>query len=171
MADASSPIILADTSVLINFLAVDRLDLIERHGSRFMITDHVGQEVLTHYAEQFARLQNALTQGILEPISVTAQEEVETFAQLTGAGRLGHGECSAIAVAAHRGYTLAIDDKRARKQALALRSTLQVIATQDLMLSMIKTGLLSANDADAIKNEWETRYRFKLAFNSFADLL
>ena len=114
---------------------------------------------------------NALTQGILEPISVTAQEEVETFAQLTGTGGLGHGECSAIAVAAHRGYTLAIDDKRARKQALALRSTLQVIATQDLMLSMIKTGLLSANDADAIKNEWETRYRFKLAFNSFADLL
>lgn len=82
MADAASSIILADTSVLINFLAVDRLDLIVRHGSRFMITDHVGYEVLAHYAEQFTRLQNALTQGILEPIAVIAQEEVETFARL-----------------------------------------------------------------------------------------
>ena len=34
-----------DTSVLINFLCIDRMDLIARHSHQFIVTDHVAAEV------------------------------------------------------------------------------------------------------------------------------
>lgn len=67
-------IAIADTSVLINFLAVNRMDLIERHLCRFFITDHVSHEVTEHYQKQLSRLKVALEQDILEEIAVTNQE-------------------------------------------------------------------------------------------------
>lgn len=166
----SSSVVIADTSVLINFLAVDRMDLIERHGCCFLITNHVRNEVLEHYREQFVRLQTALEQGCLKEISVTDQREVETFGKLTNTG-FGNGECSAIAVAVHRGYTLAIDDKQAVKRAVASFSTINVISTQDLMVSMIKTGLLSTDEADGIKDQWASAHKFLLKISSFSDLV
>lgn len=171
LVEGPSSIVIADTSVLINFLAIDRLDLIERHGCRFLITDHVRHEVLDHYREQFARLKTALERGILEEITLTDQGEVDTFVRLTSAGSFGYGECSAIAVAIQRGWTLAIDDKRASKEAAARCPTLNIITTQDLMVSMIEGGLLTVAEADAIKDEWETHYKFKLTIQSFSELL
>ena len=77
--DDPSAIIISDTSVLINFLAIDRMDLIKRHSCRFLMTNHVRHEVLEHYQDQLSRLQDALNQGILEEIPVIAPEEVEAF--------------------------------------------------------------------------------------------
>lgn len=171
MEEDPSSIVIADTSVLINFLAIDRLDLLERHGCRFLITDHVRHEVLDHYHEQSVRLKTALEQGILEEIAITDQGEVDTFIKLTSAGGLGYGECSAIAVAIQRGWTLAIDDKRAGKEAAACCPTLNIITTQDLMVSMIRGGLLSVDEADAIKDEWASVHKFRLKIASFSKLL
>lgn len=169
--EGPSSIVIADTSVLINFLAVDRMDLIKRHSCHFLITDHVRQEITEHYQEQFSRLKDALEQGILEEISVTDAEEVETFAKLTKLESFGNGECACIAVALHRSYTLAIDDKKAIKQARLSCPTISIITTQDLMVSMIKAELITVNEADAIKNEWASTYKFKLKISSFGDLI
>lgn len=38
-------IIIADTSVLINFLRIDRMDLIGAHPSAFVATEHVAVEI------------------------------------------------------------------------------------------------------------------------------
>ncbi|WP_034431132.1 hypothetical protein [Candidatus Contendibacter odensensis] len=166
-----SPIVIADTSVLINFLAIGRMDLIKRHSCRFLITDHVRQEITEHYQEQFSRLKEALEQGILEEISVIDPEEVETFAKLTKLESFGNGECACIAVALHRSYTLAIDDKKAIKQARLSCPTISIVTTEDLMVSMIKSGLITVNEADAIKNEWASSHKFKLKIHSFSDLI
>lgn len=166
-----SPIVIADTSVLINFLVVNRMDLIKRHSCRFLITNHVSREITEHYQEQFSRLQEALKQGILEEIPVTYQEEVETFAKLTELESLGSGECACIAVAIHRGYTLAIDDKKAIKQARLSCPTISIATTEDLMVSMIKAELITANEADTIKDEWALSHKFKLKISSFSELL
>lgn len=48
----SSPIIVADTSVLINFLRIDRMDLIGLFPRRFLATDHVAQEIAESYPDQ-----------------------------------------------------------------------------------------------------------------------
>lgn len=103
------------------------MDLIKRHSCRFLITDHVRHEITEHYQEQFSRLKDALEQSILEEISVTDPEEVETFAKLTALESFGNGECACIAVALHRSYTLAIDDKKAIKQARLSCPTISII--------------------------------------------
>ncbi len=169
--EGPSSIVIADTSVLINFLAIGRMDLIKRHSCRFLIIDHVRQEITEHYQEQFTRLKEALEQCIIEEISVTDPEEVETFAKLTKLESFGNGECACIAVALHRSYTLAIDDKKAIKQAHLSCPTISIVTTEDLMVSMIKAGLITVNEADAIKNEWASSHRFKLKIRSFGDLI
>ena len=119
----------------------------------FLITTHVSREITEHYQEQLSRLKEALEQGILEEIPVNNQEEVETFAKLAKLESLGNGECACIAVAVHRGYTLAIDDKKAIKQARLSCPTISIVTTEALMVSMIKTGLITVSEADTIKDD------------------
>lgn len=166
-----SSIIISDTSILINFLAINRMDLIKRHKCRFLITNHVRHEVLEHYQEQFNRLQEALNQGILEEIPVTHPEEIETFSKLAALKRFGYGECACIAVAIHQGYTLAIDDKKAANQARRFCQTINILTTQDLCVSMINAGLMTVDEADTIKDEWASEHKFRLKLNSFNELL
>ena len=51
----TSVIIVADTSVLINFLKIDRMDLIGRFPQRFLATDHVAAEISDNYPDQQGR--------------------------------------------------------------------------------------------------------------------
>lgn len=159
-----------DTSVLINFLVIGRLDLLGCHqGYRFVVTDHVGEEITEHYSEQVAQLQNAKDAGWITEISLTDAQEVEMFARLTESGRLGNGECSAIAVAACRHLPLAMDDKAARRSASSLNLKITLLDTASLMVSFIQAGLITIGEADEIKHEWEQDFRFRLRFGSFAE--
>ena len=114
----TSAIVVADTSVLINFLRIDRMDLIGRHPKRFLATDHVGAEITSSYPEQQERYQAAVASGLLDTCSVVDPEEVALFLKLGPGQQLGAGECSAIAVAIRRRYPIAIDDNRAIKRAI-----------------------------------------------------
>jgi predicted nucleic acid-binding protein len=165
----SETIIITDTSVLINFLVLDRAELLTGlPNQRFVVTDHVRAEVTAHYPEQLQRLEEAFAKGILEEISVTEVEEVSLFARLTAEG-LGIGECSAIAVASHRKLALAIDDKRAVKKLTNLGLGLTIFSTELLVVLLIRETVLTVAEADAMKAEWEKNHRFRLTFASFAD--
>ena len=166
----SGSILVSDASVLINFLRIDRMDLIAAVSYEFIATDHVADEISEAYLEQRVRYQAALDRGAVAQVSLTDPDELELFAMLAASGRLGKGECSAIACAIHRGYALAIDDRRATREATA-RSDLEIVRTQDLIVSMINQNLLSIVEADVIKDEWEQRHRFRLTISSFAELL
>lgn len=164
-------IVITDTSVLINFLVLDRVELLARLSEhRFVVTDHVRAEITAHYQDQLQRLDAAFAAGTLQEIRVTDLEEVRLFAELTATG-LGIGECSAIAVAAHRRLTLAIDDKRAIKKVKALGLGLTFLSTESLVVLLIQQGVLSIAEADDIKLTWERDHRFRLAFASFAERL
>ena len=167
----SGSILVSDASVLINDRSIDRMDLIDVVSYEFMVTDHVADEISEVYPEQQARYQAALDRGAVAQVSLTDPDELELFAMLAASGRLGKGECSAIACAIHRAYGLAIDDRRATREATAARLDLEIVRTQDLIVSMIKQNLLSIAEADAIKGEWEQRHRFRLTISSFAELL
>lgn len=41
-----------------------------------------------------------------------------------------------------------------------LAPTLQMLDTQSVMLSMIRAGVLTVEEADAIKIDWETNHSF-----------
>ena len=164
-------IIVTDASVLINFLRIDRADLLAGHSHTFLATDHVAAEITDRYPAQQQRFAAALASGAISETRVTTPEEIRLFGSMFAAGRLGAGECSAIALAVHRRYILAIDDRLATTQARRADATLRILATQDLVVSMIRQGLLDIAEADRIKQEWATRHRFRLKLASFRDLV
>lgn len=164
--------VVLDTSVLINFLRVGRLDLLRDHPDyTFIVTDHVRAEIGEYYAEQVEAIHAAVANGTLVEITVTDTAELELFGRLSAARSLGSGECSAVAVAINRSLPVAMDDVRAQKKAKAFHADIELLDTAQLMVSLIQHNILDVQSADAIKGDWETRFRFKLKIASFGELL
>jgi predicted nucleic acid-binding protein len=167
----STIVVVTDTSVLINLLVLDQAALLARLPDyRFVVTEHVCGEITDHYQDQLQRLEAAFAAGVLDEIRVTDLSEVLLFAQLTAIG-LGIGECSAIAVAAHRQLALAIDDRRAVKKLKILGFQLTIHSTASIVVLLIRHAVLTIAEADAMKREWEQNHRFRLPFCSFAERL
>ena len=160
-----------DASVLINFLRIDRMDLIAGHSHDFVITDHVAVEITSRYPDQQQRLASAIDAGAITQESITNPREIALFGMLSRPRRLGAGECSAIAMAVSRRHILAIDDRRAVVQARRASQTLRIFDTQDLVISMIGENLLDITEADSIRNEWDLRHRFRLKIQSFREVV
>jgi predicted nucleic acid-binding protein len=161
-----------DASVLLNFLKIHRIDLLARHPAyRFIVVDLVKNEVTKR--GQAARLDAALHSGELVPdgppetIDVA---ELATFAAMTSM-KLGSGDKAVIAAAKVRGLALAMDDKDAWKLGAAFCAGVTREGTVSIMVALIKAGVLTVAEADAIKADWEANHRFLLKFASFAELI
>jgi predicted nucleic acid-binding protein len=158
-----------DTSVLLNFIVIDRLDLFaDLHATTCLVTEHVRREITADRPDQIERLVKAIDREMLSEIRVDRLEEVDSFARLTAAG-LGVGESSAFAVARHRGYVVGIDDRRAIRLAAKSLGDIAILGSAGIIREAIARNALAVAEADAIKDRWETRHRFKLPFRSFAD--
>lgn len=168
-------IVVADSSVLINFLRIDRMDLIGAYPASFIATDHVAAEISDTYPDQQARYEAALNSGQITEQRVDDPVELEMFLRLGAKGRLGAGERAAIAVALNRACALAIDDSRAIRRALQEAAlgdnALTILRTQDIVVELIRRGVVSVEAADAILVDWATNHRFKLKISSFKVLL
>ena len=147
------------------------MDLLRLLSCEFAITTHVSEKISDHYREQKQRISEAVNNRTLSEFSFDRPYELSLFAAFAASGRLGAGECSAIAAAISRGYDLALDDTRARRDALAFQPELKVLGTEDLIVLAIEENVLTIAESDEIKALWESEHRFKLKFNSFADLL
>ena len=171
MSEGEQPVVVVtDTSVLVNFLCIDRMDLIARHSHRFVVTDHVIEEITEHYPEQQARLKVALDTGILEQMAVTGDVALALFGALSETQRLGLGESAAIALAIANNYAIAIDDRAAARQARQMNADLIVLGSQDIMVHLIRSGAIDVAGADEIKVTWATNHRFRLGIASFRDV-
>jgi predicted nucleic acid-binding protein len=161
--------IVVDSCVLINFLNVDRCDLFGGNcGFIFHVTAHVTAEVT--YDAQPNRLSTATASGYLFELPSGTHTELTTFATLTTT--LGYGEAAAIAAAKHRSMCVALDDKAARAKAESLIGRNNVFTTTQLMVNFIQAQRLTVREADAIKREWASNYRFSLPeFDSFAEVI
>jgi len=161
--------VVLDTSVLLNFLRVGRLDLlIGLPRQVFLVTDHVRGEV-TEPAHAGV-LGEAIAGGLMREVRVDAAEEVAAFGRLVGLRVLGVGECAALSVAVCRGLPIAIDDRTARKKAVALFGFERFVGTEDLVVAAIAGGLIDVAGADEMKRRWESELRFRLGFESFGDV-
>ncbi|HMN39060.1 MAG TPA: hypothetical protein PKD49_15300 [Hyphomicrobium sp.] len=159
MAAARPLIAITNTSVLLNFLRIDRTALLGAVAASVVLTEHVEAEVTEHYPEQVARLRAGLAKGHFRSITLTGEPELAIFGRLMGLGRLGSGECAAIAGAICGGHALAIDDRKASREALRIKADLAIVGTADLVAMMIREGSLSVDEADAMKTEWERAHR------------
>ena len=165
----SRQLVVLDTSVLLNFLRVGRLDLlVGLPGREFLVTDHVRSEVTDDRSSRL--LATALAEQRLREERVDVPDEVAVFGRLVAVRTLGVGECAALTVAVCRGLPIAIDDKAARKKAKAMFGFEQFVGTADLVVAAIRSGLIDVQGADEMKRRWAAELRFRLGFGSFADL-
>ena len=166
-------IVISDTDVVINFLRVQRLDLLCSQSTfRVVVTEHLlgSSGILGELTDraQAAEAEKAVAAGLMQAIELTEPAELALFATLNQF--LGRGESAAIAVAVIRGWMVATDDRLARRECERRLGPNRTLSTPSILLDCIRNGLLSVADADNIKDQLASQ-RFTMKFASFADLL
>lgn len=107
-----------DAGPLVYLAKLDALDVLERiHGCA--ITSGVEQEVVrppsAYRFPEIARIERAIRMHTIEVVSMTADEVARTDRLGREVPGLGAGERETIAVAASRGWSAALFDRRARR--------------------------------------------------------
>jgi predicted nucleic acid-binding protein len=143
-----------DTTVLSNFAAVHRLDLLEgRYRGVVFTTLEVSNELRKGIKAGYSYLKSALQQietispggwiRLLSPDSAVEhrlQSEIDQF--------LDAGEASCLALAVSRGFTLVTDDLAARR--LAQARDVPLTGTLGILIALVRDGALPLNEANAI---------------------
>jgi hypothetical protein len=162
-------LIVADTSVLLNFLKIGREQLLTQLPEPVAVTNHVREELTV--PEQRERLVTLTASKQIQEIVLDSIPELQMFGRFMASGRLGPGECSALTHGILHKSTVALDDTRAIKEARKIDASVKILQTQDIVVRLIKTGQLTIQEADAIKQKWAKMHRFALGFSSFQDIL
>jgi len=162
-------VVIIDASVLINFIHIARLDLLGKLAAfRILVPEQVVAEITR--PEQSQAMEDAFSAGWLMTTALTEHAEILDYAELHKT--LGRGEASCIAAASQRGCLVACDERGgAFKRAVETRFESDVIlATPDLIVAAIRSGLATVTEADAWKEVLAVN-RFHMKFSSFAELL
>jgi predicted nucleic acid-binding protein len=161
-------VVLTDTSILINFLHLDRLDLLgDLPGYEFLVPDHVIEEIRD--LGQHERLEMGIRSRFFSILSITDLEEIDSYARFHRT--LGQGESACLAVALRRGYFVASDERGVfRRTATELIGQDRVLTTPDLLVLAIRAGLATIEEADGWKAVLEAN-RFRMRFSSFREIL
>lgn len=169
MSEPSPPLrCVFDTSVVINFIHIDRLDLLSSTNG---IVGHYPEEakVEVSHPEQKSSVELAIAGRILEIVQIDTVEELT----LSGILRQHHGmgESAALALARVRGMHLGCDERRSfMATALQQLGPGRYLNTSTLLLRAIRLGAISVGEADTYKLILEG-HRFKMRFASFRDVL
>ncbi len=168
MSHSVETIVVADASVVINLLHVERLETMTRLlGTRFTLPEEVIAEVV--HQEQRAALQAILDSGAIDRCSLDALSGSATLVELRDT--LGLGELACLALAEQHGWTIAADERgRFKREALSRVGKDRLLRTQDLLLRAIRQQLMTVDEADKDKETLATK-RCVMRFGSFRDLL
>jgi predicted nucleic acid-binding protein len=160
-------VVVMDTNILINLCHVERLDLLGALPEyAFVVPPEVVSEVSD--LQQRQRLQDALKRDDLREEVLTDPTELAVYAELRRI--MGTGEAACLALAEHRGWLLASDEKRRfRREALTRLGEGRLVTTAGLLVLGIRAGLLSVEAADAVKAALE-QHRFRMTFGSFREM-
>lgn len=168
------PVLILDASLLINFLKVDRAEIIKAYPAKILITEHVRDEVTSAYPEQLERLNHAIAENIVEILVINDLSEIDeivNFREEKTQRQLGIGECSAIIMASKRNCSIGIDDGPAIKVIRKEFPSLSIVQTTDLVVEAVRRDVINIEEADTLKEVWATQHRFKLKIKSFSELL
>lgn len=164
----STKIVAVDASVLINLIHVNRLDILATLGGfEFVMPQQAAEEVSN--PKQARILARALEEGEIRKEPSTDPVELAVYAELRQV--MGRGEAACLAMAQVRGWMVASDEKgRFLTEARERLGEGHFLNTPGILLLAIRQGVISVQEADRLKEVLE-RHRFKMTFDSFADLL
>lgn len=160
-------IVAVDASVLINFLLLDRVDILAAlPDHHFVVSDAVFKEIMR--PDQKDLLSDAFDANYLKRQEKSDTNELRIFAKLTEV--MGVGEAACLAAAECRGWLLASDERGlflrvARKRIGEHR----VLTTPEILFRAITSEIITVEQADEAKVYLEM-HRFKMKFDSFGDL-
>ena len=164
---------LANTTVLSNFAALGRLDLLRQLHRRLYVSNEVYEEVLDGLEEGYDFYAGVDTQiypfvedGWIELVSMVDEEELRLFRSLPR--RLHRGEASCLAIARHRGWAFLTDDKLARVTARTW--DIEVSRTLGVLVQAVRRELLAGELADGLLQEMIAR-GYRSPYNSLQRLL
>lgn len=161
-------IVITDTSILINLSHTGHMLLLGKTaGFQFVVPDEVIGEITE--PDQLRTVEEAIAAGTLGRDSISSPDELATFAELTQI--LGVGESACLALAANRNWLIACDEKRLfLREARNRLGEGRILNTAGLYVLWIRGGILTVAEADSAKGVLEA-HRFKLAFDSFGDVI
>lgn len=134
------PTVILDACVLLNLLASNEVENIIRVAAQeYLICEAVAKEAMCLRADspdedtfETIQVDDLITAGILK--ICTLENQLEESLYVNYAGLVGDGEAMSIAIAEVRGYTIATDDRKARRVALeAFADVRRLLFTSDLI--------------------------------------
>jgi predicted nucleic acid-binding protein len=161
-------VVVTDANILINLIHIGRLSILGSLAQfEFVVPDEVVVEILDE--EQSRALQAAIDANHISLKPIESTEELTTFTELVSF--LGEGDSACLALAQQRGWWVASDEGGAfRREAQQRLGPGRLINTPGLLLSAIRAGVLTVEEADQVKAVLE-QHRFRVKFKSFRDLL
>ena len=163
-----------DTTVLSNFAAAGRLDLLEKRyrGVAFTtieVSDELRKGLKAGYAylePVLQRIETSDPDAWIDILVPQAAEERRLRAEFDD--YLGAGEASCLALAISRGLTLVTDDLAARR--LARERHVFVTGTLGILIALVRSGALSLAEANALLASMIQR-RYRSPVNRLDDLM
>jgi predicted nucleic acid-binding protein len=165
--------VLVDATVLTNFAAIDRLDLLREYVEDGRITHAVYDEVQRGIAAGFAFLQRVEEHlnpphddGWLRLIDLESEEERTFFERIPD--WLKAGEATSLAISRHRGWDFYTDDRRARRFADELGITIS--GTLGVLVGLVEAGSLTIESANELLVEMVRIARYRSPVTDLRDL-
>ena len=144
--------IVMETSVILELLRLNRIELVRRNAEVLVVTDHVAAEVADHFPDLLVKLKRSFRLGIVRQESVSGKNELSLFLVLSKIRSLGSGECSAIAFAVCNNFILATDSRIAAKQVAKINPDLRVLNSRSIMESIPQMHRISEKEAKLRNN-------------------
>jgi predicted nucleic acid-binding protein len=156
-----------DTSLLLNFLRIDRTDILSAlPGFGFQVLNHVVDEVTKE--PHASRLQTALHQAHVVEFELTDLDAIADYNELRA--NLGDGEAATIAAGAQLHWIIGLDEKgRAKREAIARVGEQNLLNTPGILVHAVRAELLTVQEAEQVRLDLAVQsYRIK---STIADLL
>lgn len=145
--------IIANTTIISNFSAVDQLDLLRQSWPDLNITEQVFAEVQAGFAQGFRYYANIeqliyplAETGWLRLTSLQTSDEFRLYGQLLN--NLHHGEASCLAIAYHRQWTFLSDDRAARLASNRLQ--IPFSGTIGTLIRLVSQDVIAMKQADQL---------------------
>ena len=137
MIHATTPCVIIDANVLINFIKIDRLNILQQlQMYSFFLSSEVYDEI--SYPKQRLVLDQALNEGWLKKTEITDPNELRSYAQYRR--QMGNGEAACLAIAICRQWTMACDERKKDADRLVLLFCVYLRPSADRLVNDV--GLL-----------------------------
>jgi predicted nucleic acid-binding protein len=145
--------VITNTTLVSNFSAVGRLDLLNLCWGSLYIPEQVFAEIqdgrmqgYTFYDNIEREIAPLAPDGWLQLTSLQNTDEFRLFGELLG--DLHHGEDACLAIATQRKWVFLSDDRAARQAAAKLN--VSVSGTLGVLVSLLKRGIVKSEDGDLV---------------------